>query len=245
MVDFSQSSINGRPLTRGSNAKLQVNQQTIVYIHLTNWKKSRLERNIFFLIKWDDKSFASYFGSSYYGREIPSAGKNIVDYHIMDPDYFVVEILIDNNGEQITFSPTEICLSLSAKGKGNICPTEWIPPAQPFLNTLQKVTKVQARKIWSEGGNISNMCDNDFTRLQFSLEDKSLKPRSTRFVQLNKSTKVDIAKNVTSCVALRYPISPPDPNDSFSLNIHELRVNNNIVELPAIEYTHDQQYFSW
>ncbi len=216
VYDYSRPVIDGVPFPEFRNAKISLNNGDLLLVfHATNMQ-IRTSFDYVLFVPIPSPKRETPILSRYYGRS---------DNSLINPDYFVLEVLAITKAETVSFSPANICIQLANVMDGRICPVEWLPVAEPLSS--------------HESG---SLCYNAFNLGETKTINDKVTPLSKHELSFEKLKTIDVVRISTKssvCVALKYPISPPDPKSEFALHFGNVVIDGKLFDVPKIDYLPD------
>lgn len=211
--EYSQPVVGDAADSQFVNARINIaSGRASITVHLTNVRIAHTWGYVFFTpipISKPEVPISRYYGrSTERPRQLPS--------------YFVVELLIVSGESTLFLNPNSACISVTESSRP-ICPTEWLGPTIPFPGDHR----------------FDSLCQNAFTLGKTHIVDgevKLLEEHDEGFTKLSTSSGVYLSPNSSACIALKYPTAPLDPRRAFSLELRNVKLNDEVVVIPPIRY---------
>lgn len=160
----------------------------------------------------------------------PEFDETVYRPHMYVPRYFYIELLIDPLNKDVSVDASSIRLNVSMR---TFSPDACIARPTTYHN---RPDRAYARAKWSRGMLCSpilphnKMATTDYLEGQASLIDHG--------------KSIEVRKQEPQCLLVRFPISPPNPKDSyFSLELDGIRIDGAHVVLPTISYSPAQDKY--
>ncbi len=227
-LDFSGAQYDEQSPASDHRARISLAPGAAAYFYVANSRVKAVTQHVLF-IPYRDNRFQSQFLSPYYQTRI-------VGEVLSPPSYFVIEVLVDSDTNQIEIASSGICVRTADK-VGQVCPDAWISPSVPYLGR-SSVLAMAPEKRWSFWSYHAPMCDNAYTRADVKMVDGLLVAPYKPFVKLDGPESINVRAGEAQCIVLRYPISPPSPEIPFTLRFWKVLVNGNNASIPALSFVH-------
>ena len=134
------------------------------------------------------------------------------------PGFFILELLVVTNNEEVMFHPQKIVLMLNDQ---EIYPASYFNLERRYQGFLSLAFHTP----------LSHLCKSPGTETWSPSNPLKLAE------EVNTENPISLEKMHSYCFAVKFKTPPPDPRTSFSVKFNGVKINGDDMHLPEIRYT--------